>query len=64
MFSFLRPLSRRHAIMTLLGASGLGLIALRIHSGLTNPPPAELTMDPELVGVLLPSPRILQPFAL
>ncbi|MBF0627084.1 MAG: SCO family protein [Magnetococcales bacterium] len=60
-----KTISRRNAILGLLGATGLGLIALRIHSGLTGlPPDPTLKMDPALIGVLLPSPRELQPFAL
>lgn len=51
--------------MGLLLGTGLGLIGLRIYSGLTGlPPDPTLNMDQELIGVLLPTPRTLQPFAL
>ncbi|MBF0191107.1 MAG: SCO family protein [Magnetococcales bacterium] len=60
-----QKISRRQAILALLGGTGLGLIGLRIHSALTGPgPDPSLTMDKDLIGVLLPSPRALQPFAL
>ncbi|MBF0614580.1 MAG: SCO family protein [Magnetococcales bacterium] len=65
MISSLTQISRRQAIMGVLISTGLGLIGLRIYSGLTGlPPDPTLNMDKELVGVMLPSPRELQPFTL
>ncbi|MBF0272862.1 MAG: SCO family protein [Magnetococcales bacterium] len=58
-------ISRRQAILGLLGGTGLGLIGLRVHSALTGAQSdPTLTMDQDLVGVMLPSPRELQPFTL
>ncbi|MBF0339522.1 MAG: SCO family protein [Magnetococcales bacterium] len=58
-------ISRRQAILALLGATGLALIGLRLYSAFTGAGrDPTLTMDKALIGVLLPEPRELQPFSL
>ncbi|MEO5346457.1 MAG: SCO family protein [Magnetococcus sp. YQC-9] len=61
----LQRINLRQAILFTLGGIALVLIGMRIQSALIGrTPDPTLTMPKELIGVLLPSPRDLQPFSL
>lgn len=62
---FPSKINRRQAILVTLGGTALVLIGMRLQSALMGrPTDPTLTMPKELIGVLLPSPRELQPFSL